>query len=113
MKPNLVTILLIAVSVLLTLQISSWLKKNPVPDKDLLKQNTALHDSLIRMSNRVVEEKVKQKDAEISELKSTIQNLSQQKQQIIIREKQVPITVNAYSDPELISAAEEWAERYP
>lgn len=113
MKPNWTTILLIAVAVLLTLQISSWLKKNPVPDKDLLKQNTALHDSLIRMSNRAAEEKVKQKDAEISELKSTIQNLSQQKQQIITIREKVPVTVNSYSEPELVRAAEEWAERHP
>lgn len=113
MKPNLVTILLIALAVLVTLQVSSLLKKNPAPDKDLLKENTALRDTLIARSNREAEEKVFQKDKEIAELKETIQSLSQQKQQIIIREKQVPATVNAYSDPELISAAEEWAERYP
>ncbi len=111
MKVNWVTILLIALAVLVTLQVSSLLKKNPTPDKDLLQQNIALRDSLIAVNNRATEEKVKRIEGELSEAKSTIQSLTQQKQQIIIREKQVPVTVNNYSDDELRSAAEEWAER--
>lgn len=95
------------------LYISSFFKKNPEPDKDSVKIESALRDSLIAVNKRWAEERVQQKEEEISELKNTIQNLSQQKQQIIIREKQVPTIVNAYSDPELISAAEEWAERHP
>lgn len=100
-----------AITALVTIQVLSLFKSNHDPNKDLLKENNALHDSLIAVSNRARAEQVRQKDHEISELKSTIQSLTQQKQQIIIREKQVPITVNNYTLDELSSAAEEWAER--
>lgn len=107
------TIFKMAFTAVCVLYVTALFKKNPTPDKDLVKENATLRDSLITISNRSAEEKVREKDEKIAELKSTIESLSQQKQQIIIREKQVPTIVNAYSDPELVSAAEEWAERYP